>query len=210
MLQEERRKPSAFQRGRRSRRSAYAFSHSRGYADLISSGRSIRRRPPIRTGPQDSIREVPHREAENIWKGAAQMEQSCQRVWWYPDGALGLSSSSLSMEFLLKCYTLGAQHRNHCLVITGVFKCLRWWETEVLLEVLLRSCGSKTIAYCSSSMQRLFTDKPNGGVGGGWGMWGREGEAHRIHYRRHRGFEVMQWLCDWQCCLTQDFKKSRF
>uniref|UniRef100_H2RJD6 Phospholipid-transporting ATPase n=1 Tax=Takifugu rubripes TaxID=31033 RepID=H2RJD6_TAKRU len=44
MLEEERRKPSAFQRGRRSRRSAYAFSHSRGYADLISSGRSIRRR----------------------------------------------------------------------------------------------------------------------------------------------------------------------
>uniref|UniRef100_A0A671VRV7 ATPase phospholipid transporting 8B1 n=1 Tax=Sparus aurata TaxID=8175 RepID=A0A671VRV7_SPAAU len=59
-------KPSAFQRGRRSRRSAYAFSHSRGYADLISSGRSIRRRPPARGGPQDSIREVPHREAENI------------------------------------------------------------------------------------------------------------------------------------------------
>uniref|UniRef100_A0A665W7K0 Phospholipid-transporting ATPase n=1 Tax=Echeneis naucrates TaxID=173247 RepID=A0A665W7K0_ECHNA len=39
----------AFQRGRQSRRSTYAFSHSRGYADLISSGRSIRRRPPIRT-----------------------------------------------------------------------------------------------------------------------------------------------------------------
>uniref|UniRef100_A0A4W6CT91 Phospholipid-transporting ATPase n=1 Tax=Lates calcarifer TaxID=8187 RepID=A0A4W6CT91_LATCA len=59
-------KPSAFQRGQRSRRSAYAFSHSRGYADLISSGRSIRRRPPARGGPQDSIREVPQREAENI------------------------------------------------------------------------------------------------------------------------------------------------
>uniref|UniRef100_A0A671VP61 Phospholipid-transporting ATPase n=1 Tax=Sparus aurata TaxID=8175 RepID=A0A671VP61_SPAAU len=61
------RPPSVHQhRGRRSRRSAYAFSHSRGYADLISSGRSIRRRPPARGGPQDSIREVPHREAENI------------------------------------------------------------------------------------------------------------------------------------------------
>uniref|UniRef100_A0A8C9V7T1 Phospholipid-transporting ATPase n=1 Tax=Scleropages formosus TaxID=113540 RepID=A0A8C9V7T1_SCLFO len=34
-------KPEPFQRGRRSRRSAYAFSHSRGYADLIASGRSI-------------------------------------------------------------------------------------------------------------------------------------------------------------------------
>uniref|UniRef100_A0A3B5AIS3 Phospholipid-transporting ATPase n=1 Tax=Stegastes partitus TaxID=144197 RepID=A0A3B5AIS3_9TELE len=64
--EEEKKKPSAFQRGRRSRRSAYAFSHSRGYADLISSGRSIRRRPAARGGPQDSIREVPHREAENI------------------------------------------------------------------------------------------------------------------------------------------------
>uniref|UniRef100_A0A8D3D0Q9 Phospholipid-transporting ATPase n=1 Tax=Scophthalmus maximus TaxID=52904 RepID=A0A8D3D0Q9_SCOMX len=59
-------KPSAFQRGQRSRRSAYAFSHSRGYADLISSGRSIRRRPTARAGPQDSIREFPQREAENI------------------------------------------------------------------------------------------------------------------------------------------------
>uniref|UniRef100_A0A3Q1BLT9 Phospholipid-transporting ATPase n=1 Tax=Amphiprion ocellaris TaxID=80972 RepID=A0A3Q1BLT9_AMPOC len=39
----KKKQPSAFQRGRRSRRSAYAFSHSRGYADLISSGRSIRR-----------------------------------------------------------------------------------------------------------------------------------------------------------------------
>ncbi|XP_051794834.1 phospholipid-transporting ATPase IC [Acanthochromis polyacanthus] len=58
--EEEKKKPSAFQRGRRSRRSAYAFSHSRGYADLISSGRSIRRRPTARGGPQDSIREVPH------------------------------------------------------------------------------------------------------------------------------------------------------
>lgn len=67
MEEEEKKKPSAFQRGRRSRRSAYAFSHSRGYADLISTGQSIRRRPPVRTVPQDSIREIPQREAENIW-----------------------------------------------------------------------------------------------------------------------------------------------
>ncbi|KAM9820089.1 phospholipid-transporting ATPase IC [Neosynchiropus ocellatus] len=66
MKEEEKKKqPPAFQRGQRSRRSGYAFSHSRGYADLISSGRSIRRRP-TRGGPQDSIREVPHAEAENI------------------------------------------------------------------------------------------------------------------------------------------------
>ncbi|XP_053730137.1 phospholipid-transporting ATPase IC [Synchiropus splendidus] len=66
MKEEEKKKqPPAFQRGQRSRRSGYAFSHSRGYADLIASGRSIRRRP-TRGGPQDSIREVPHAEAENI------------------------------------------------------------------------------------------------------------------------------------------------
>ncbi|KAM6901089.1 LOW QUALITY PROTEIN: phospholipid-transporting ATPase IC [Lycodopsis pacificus] len=64
--EEKKKKPPPFERGRRSRRSAYAFSHSRGYADLISSGRSIRRRPTARGGPQDSIREVPQREAENI------------------------------------------------------------------------------------------------------------------------------------------------
>lgn len=66
MLEEERKKAPAFQRGRRSRRSAYAFSHSRGYADLIASGRSIRRRPAARPPPHESIREVPRREAENI------------------------------------------------------------------------------------------------------------------------------------------------
>lgn len=71
LQEEEKKKPPAFQRGRRSRRSAYAFSHSRGYADLISSGRSIRRRPAGRGGPQDSIREVPQREAENIWRSWA-------------------------------------------------------------------------------------------------------------------------------------------
>lgn len=66
MLKEERRKPPAFQRGGRSRRSSYAFSHSRGYADLISSGRSIRRRPAARATHHESIREFPRREAENI------------------------------------------------------------------------------------------------------------------------------------------------
>ncbi|CAL8318090.1 unnamed protein product [Lota lota] len=62
--EEEKRQP-AFQRGGRSRRSGYAFSHSRGYADLISSGRSIRRRPTAQAVLHDSIREV-SREGENI------------------------------------------------------------------------------------------------------------------------------------------------
>uniref|UniRef100_A0A8C9Y1F4 Phospholipid-transporting ATPase n=1 Tax=Sander lucioperca TaxID=283035 RepID=A0A8C9Y1F4_SANLU len=67
LLQEEKKKKApAFERGRRSRRSAYAFSHSRGYADLISSGRSIRRRPAARGIFQESIREVPQTAAENI------------------------------------------------------------------------------------------------------------------------------------------------
>lgn len=69
-LEEEEKKkaPPAFQRGGRSRRSAYAFSHSRGYADLIASGRSIRRRPQqARDESQGNIREVPHRVAENMW-----------------------------------------------------------------------------------------------------------------------------------------------
>lgn len=58
--EEEKKKPAPFQRDRRSRRSAYAFSHSRGYADLIASGRSIRRRPAAaRPDPRDSITEVP-------------------------------------------------------------------------------------------------------------------------------------------------------
>uniref|UniRef100_A0A8B9TIT3 Phospholipid-transporting ATPase n=1 Tax=Anas platyrhynchos TaxID=8839 RepID=A0A8B9TIT3_ANAPL len=38
------RRQSAFRRGVSSRRSAYAFSHQRGYADLIASGRSIRKK----------------------------------------------------------------------------------------------------------------------------------------------------------------------
>lgn len=58
--EEEKRKkrpPPAFQRGRSSRRSAYAFSHTPGYANLISTGQSIRRRP---TGHER------RRRAENI------------------------------------------------------------------------------------------------------------------------------------------------
>ncbi|NXP21627.1 AT8B1 ATPase, partial [Scytalopus superciliaris] len=42
--QQWRRRQSAFRRGVSARRSAYAFSHQRGYADLIASGRSIRKR----------------------------------------------------------------------------------------------------------------------------------------------------------------------
>ena len=61
MEAEEEKRPPTFQRGGRSRRSGYAFSHSRGYADLISSGRSIRRRPTVAGGAQKSIR-----EGENI------------------------------------------------------------------------------------------------------------------------------------------------
>uniref|UniRef100_A0A671PRU5 Phospholipid-transporting ATPase n=1 Tax=Sinocyclocheilus anshuiensis TaxID=1608454 RepID=A0A671PRU5_9TELE len=61
--EKKKRKPT-FQRGGRSRRSAYAFSHSRGYADLIASGRSIRQRPRVRPELRESIREVP--QAENI------------------------------------------------------------------------------------------------------------------------------------------------
>ncbi|XP_054254456.1 phospholipid-transporting ATPase IC [Indicator indicator] len=38
------RRPSALRRGVSARRSAYAFSHQRGYADLIASGRSLRKR----------------------------------------------------------------------------------------------------------------------------------------------------------------------
>ncbi|XP_006837581.1 PREDICTED: probable phospholipid-transporting ATPase IC [Chrysochloris asiatica] len=44
------RRQNVFRRGVASRRSAYAFSHQRGYADLISSGRSIRKkRSPLDT-----------------------------------------------------------------------------------------------------------------------------------------------------------------
>ncbi|OWK51158.1 Phospholipid-transporting ATPase IC [Lonchura striata] len=46
LLEEQhwKRRQSAFRRGVSARRSAYAFSHQRGYADLIASGRSIRKR----------------------------------------------------------------------------------------------------------------------------------------------------------------------
>ncbi|KAM9367416.1 phospholipid-transporting ATPase IC [Phaethornis superciliosus] len=42
--QQWKRRQSAFRRGVSARRSAYAFSHQRGYADLIASGRSIRKK----------------------------------------------------------------------------------------------------------------------------------------------------------------------
>ncbi|XP_074135531.1 phospholipid-transporting ATPase IC [Sminthopsis crassicaudata] len=45
------RRQNVFRRGVSSRRSAYAFSHQRGYADLISSGRSIRKK----RAPLDAI-----------------------------------------------------------------------------------------------------------------------------------------------------------
>lgn len=45
------RRQNVFRRGASSRRSAYAFSHQRGYADLISSGRSIRKK----RAPLDAI-----------------------------------------------------------------------------------------------------------------------------------------------------------
>ncbi|KAF7217704.1 phospholipid-transporting ATPase IC [Nothobranchius furzeri] len=62
--EEARRKRPAFQRDRPSRRSAYAFSHTPGYANLISTGRSIRRRPQARGGPQDGTREHSRRDAQ--------------------------------------------------------------------------------------------------------------------------------------------------
>lgn len=78
---DDKKKPAPFQRGRRSRRSAYAFSHAQGYADLIASGQSFRRRPRAHGGPQESIREIPRREAENIWRGGSESEteQNCSR-----------------------------------------------------------------------------------------------------------------------------------
>ncbi|KAG7320779.1 hypothetical protein KOW79_015194 [Hemibagrus wyckioides] len=59
MEEEEKRRAPTFKRGGRSRRSTYAFSHSRGYADLISSGRSIRQKPQRRPDIRESIREEP-------------------------------------------------------------------------------------------------------------------------------------------------------
>ncbi|KAM6301570.1 phospholipid-transporting ATPase IC [Podargus strigoides] len=49
--QQWKRRQSAFHRGVSARRSAYAFSHQRGYADLIASGRSIRKK----RSPLDAI-----------------------------------------------------------------------------------------------------------------------------------------------------------
>ncbi|XP_004683992.1 PREDICTED: phospholipid-transporting ATPase IC [Condylura cristata] len=49
--QQWQRRQSVFRRGVSARRSAYAFSHQRGYADLISSGRSIRKK----RAPLDAI-----------------------------------------------------------------------------------------------------------------------------------------------------------
>ncbi|KAM9323420.1 phospholipid-transporting ATPase IC isoform 2-T2 [Pholidichthys leucotaenia] len=63
--EEKKKQPPAFQRGRRSRRSGYAFSHSQGYGSLISTGQSIRRRPQGRGRPPATIKEHPRREAEN-------------------------------------------------------------------------------------------------------------------------------------------------
>ncbi|TSK72148.1 Phospholipid-transporting ATPase IC [Bagarius yarrelli] len=59
MEEEAKRRVPTFKRGARSRRSTYAFSHSRGYADLISSGRSIRQKPQRRPDIRESIREEP-------------------------------------------------------------------------------------------------------------------------------------------------------
>ncbi|MBN3314889.1 AT8B1 ATPase, partial [Atractosteus spatula] len=55
-------RPMPFRRGT-TRRSTYAFSHSRGYADLIASGRSIRKRTVARRAPPGRIQEMPHAES---------------------------------------------------------------------------------------------------------------------------------------------------
>ncbi|XP_048449857.1 phospholipid-transporting ATPase IC [Rhincodon typus] len=49
-LRPKRSRPRSFQRSASVRRSGYAFSHQQGYADLISSGRSIRKKG-IRSEP---------------------------------------------------------------------------------------------------------------------------------------------------------------
>ncbi|XP_042310609.1 phospholipid-transporting ATPase IC [Sceloporus undulatus] len=57
------RKPSVFRRGISGRRSAYAFSHQRGYADLIASGRIIRKRRASLTAVLgNNLAEVRHAE----------------------------------------------------------------------------------------------------------------------------------------------------
>lgn len=189
MLQEERRKPSAFQRGRRSRRSAYAFSHSRGYADLISSGRSIRRRPPIRTGPQDSIREVPHREAENIWEGLHKWSRAIREF------------DNIWMEHLV----YPPHHPHHqpwsfCWNVEhqGLHTETTAWSSLVYLSA---SDDEKPLPTAPPLCKDFLLINQVGGK--------KKKKAHRRHYRQHWGFEVMQWLCDWQCCLTQDFKNLK-
>ncbi|XP_013801370.1 phospholipid-transporting ATPase IC [Apteryx mantelli] len=60
MAEEEqwKRRQSTFRRGVSGRRSAYAFSHQRGYADLIASGRSIRKkRAPLDAVLRHSVTE---------------------------------------------------------------------------------------------------------------------------------------------------------
>ncbi|GAA6088393.1 phospholipid-transporting ATPase IC isoform X1, partial [Tachysurus ichikawai] len=59
MEEEEKKRAPTFKRGGPLRRSTYAFSHSQGYADLISSGRSIRQKPQKRPDLRESIREEP-------------------------------------------------------------------------------------------------------------------------------------------------------
>ncbi|XP_068785081.1 phospholipid-transporting ATPase IC-like isoform X3 [Struthio camelus] len=57
--QQWKRRQSTFRRGISGRRSAYAFSHQRGYADLIASGRSIRKkRAPLDAVLCNSVTEV--------------------------------------------------------------------------------------------------------------------------------------------------------
>ncbi|XP_056400695.1 phospholipid-transporting ATPase IC-like [Hyla sarda] len=51
-------KASTIQRGTSTRRSAYAFSHQRGFGDLISSGRSIRRRTTTPNEVNRAVRNI--------------------------------------------------------------------------------------------------------------------------------------------------------
>lgn len=65
-------RPSTFRRNASVRRSAYAFSHQRGYADLISSGRSIhkkgqRSRPRIRTQTEETAGANTSWRHHSIW-----------------------------------------------------------------------------------------------------------------------------------------------
>uniref|UniRef100_H2ZWK6 Phospholipid-transporting ATPase n=1 Tax=Latimeria chalumnae TaxID=7897 RepID=H2ZWK6_LATCH len=53
-----------FQRGVSARRSAYAFSHQRGYADLIASGRSFRKKQAPPETPDSNAANTAHRTDE--------------------------------------------------------------------------------------------------------------------------------------------------